>query len=107
MMRIGQVIGMPAENSGEYERLHSAVWPEVLHTLKHYNVENFSIFKYDELLFAYMEYSGDNFEADMARIATDPKTQEWWAICGPLQRPVSDRKSGEWWKTLPEIFHVD
>ncbi len=107
MIRIGQVIGMPAKNSDEYERLHAAVWPEVLRTLKQCKVQNYSIFKYGELLFAYMEYIGDDFDTDMARMAADPKTQEWWAICGPLQRPVSDRKSGEWWKTLPEIFHMD
>jgi L-rhamnose mutarotase len=79
----------------------------VLHTLKSCNVQNYSIFKYEEILFAYMEYVGDDLDADMERIAADPKTQEWWSLCGPLQRPVPDRKPGEWWKTMPEIFHME
>jgi L-rhamnose mutarotase len=107
MIRIGQVIGMPTVNSEQYEQLHSAVWPEVLRTLKSCNVQNYSIFKYEEILFAYMEYVGDDLDADMERIAADPKTQEWWSLCGPLQRPVPDRKPGEWWKTMPEIFHME
>ncbi len=46
--------------------------------------------------------------AEYERLQTsDPTTQEWWAVCGPLRRPVSDRADGEWWKTLPEIFHLD
>jgi L-rhamnose mutarotase len=107
MIRIGQVIGMPTANSEQYEQLHSSVWPEVLRTLKSCNVQNYSIFKHEEILFAYMEYVGDDLDGDMERIAADPKTQEWWSLCGPLQRPVPDRKPGEWWKTMPEIFHME
>ena len=40
-------------------------------------------------------------------MAEDPKTQEWWDVCGPLQRPVNDRADGEWWASIPEVFHVD
>jgi L-rhamnose mutarotase len=43
----------------------------------------------------------------MAAIAADPITQDWWAVCEPLQRPFPDRAEGEWWKTIPEVFHLD
>ena len=46
-------------------------------------------------------------EADMAKMAADPKTQEWWEVCGPMQVPHPDRAEGEWWKTLKEVFHCD
>ena len=36
-------------------------------------------------LFSYFEYVGGDFEGDMAKIAADPKTQEWWALCKPCQ----------------------
>lgn len=107
MIRIGSVIGMPAANAAEYELLHSAVWPGVLEQLARSNVRNFSIYRHDEVLFSYMEYVGDDLETDMAAIAANPATQEWWSICGPLQRPVADREPGEWWKKVPEIFHFD
>lgn len=107
MIRIGSVIGMPADNAAEYELLHSAVWPGVLERLAKSNVRNFSIYRHDEVLFSYMEYVDDDLEADMAAIAADPVTQEWWSVCGPLQRPLADRAPGAWWKTVPEIFHFD
>ena len=105
--RIDSVFGLPAEHAEQYERLHSAVWPAVLERLRHSNVTNYSIYRYGELLFSYFEYLGDDYEADMAAIGADPATQEWWAVCEPLQRPLSDRADGEWWKEIPEVFHLD
>ncbi|WP_345762075.1 L-rhamnose mutarotase [Diaminobutyricibacter sp. McL0608] len=107
MKRIASVIGLPAESVEEYERLHAHVWPSVLACLSANNVVNYSIYRYGELLFSYMEYAGSDFDRDMASMAADPVTQEWWAVCMPLQRPVDDRLEGEWWKELPEIFHLD
>ena len=54
-----------------------------------------------------MEYLGDNLEADMAAIAADPNTQEWWKLCIPLQEAMPNRKDGEWWMEIPELFHLD
>ena len=106
-MRIAAVIGLPPENVEEYERLHAAVWPGVLARLKESNVTNYSIYRHGDVLFSYMEYVGDDLESDLAEIAADPVTQDWWKICVPLQRPMADRKEGEWWMELPEIFHLD
>lgn len=107
MQRFGQVIGIKPEAIEEYERLHAAVWPEVLDMIHACNMRNYSIFRYDNLLFAYFEYVGDDFEADMAKMAADPKTQEWWSHTAPLQEPVPTRKPSEWWATIPEVFHTD
>lgn len=107
MIRIASVIGLPADNAAEYERLHANVWPGVIARLAASNITNYSIFSHGELLFSYMEYVGDDLDQDLAAIAADPVTQEWWAVCGPLQRPLADRADGEWWKVLPELFHVD
>jgi L-rhamnose mutarotase len=54
-----------------------------------------------------MEYVGDDFDADMAKMAADETTQKWWDVCMPMQNPVEDREEGEWWKTLKEVFHHD
>lgn len=83
------------------------MWPEVLKKIKDCNIQNYSIFHKDELLFAYMEYTGDDFHADMAKMAADPKTQEWWAIMEPMQVPVENRKEGEWLANMEEVFHYD
>ena len=107
MKRVAQVIGLPAENAAEYERLHAEVWPTVLDRLARSNIRNYSIYRHGELLFSYFEYVGDDYEADLAAIAADPETQRWWTFTDPLQRPVPEHADGEWWHELPEVFHVD
>ncbi len=107
MQRFGQVIGIKKEHLKEYTELHANTWPGVLKKIEECNIRNYSIFHYGDLLFAYMEYHGDDFEADMAKMAADETTQKWWDICMPMQEPVSDRAEGEWWKTLDEVFHTD
>ena len=107
MKRIASVIGLPPENAAEYERLHADVWPDVLARLTASNVTNYSIYRHGDVLFSYMEYVGDDLDADMAAIAADPATQRWWAVCQPLQRPLPGRAEGDWWKELPEAFHLD
>jgi L-rhamnose mutarotase len=107
MIRLASVIGLPAENAEEYERLHADVWPKVLDQLRASHMTNYSIFRMGELLFSYLEYTGDDLDADNAAIAANEATQEWWAVCEPLQRPLPDRAPGEWWMAIPEVFHLD
>ena len=107
MQRYGQVLGIKPENVAEYTRLHADVWPGVLKMIHDCNIRNYSIFQKDNLLFAYFEYIGDDFDADMAKMAADPTTQEWWAVCTPLQDPLPTRAEGEWWATMQEVFHTE
>ena len=109
MQRMGMVIGLKPEKIGEYKRLHAAVWPEILDMISKCNIRNYSIFlrEPENLLFGYWEYHGDDFEADAAKMAADPKTQQWWDVCMPCQQPLDTRKDGEWWAMMEEVFHHD
>lgn len=107
LKRYGQIIGVRPESKEKYIQYHAKVWPEVLKTIYACNIRNYSIFLKDDTLFAYFEYVGDDFEADMAKMAADPKTQEWWAIMMPMQDPIPTRAQGEWWANATEVFHVD
>ncbi|WP_108397622.1 L-rhamnose mutarotase [Devosia submarina] len=109
MQRYGSVIGLDPAQMEEYKRIHAAVWPDVLKQIRASNVRNYSIFlrEPEKLLFSYYEYVGTDHDADMARMAQDPRTQEWWAICKPMQRPLDSRAEGEWWASAEEVFHVD
>ena len=112
VQRYGSVIGIKQENIAEYKRLHAAVWPEILAKLRDVHVRNYSIYLAEvrpgeHYLFSYFEYTGDDFKADMARMAADPDTKRWWTHTDPLQVPVPTRKEGEWWHTLEEVFHMD
>ena len=107
MKRYAQLIGIKADRLEEYKRYHAAVWPEILDMIRQCNIRNYSIFYRDGLLFAYFEYTGNDFEADMAKMAADPKTQEWWDIMKPMQTPIETRAEGEWWANMEEVFHTD
>lgn len=107
MKRVASVIGLDQGGIEEYERLHADVWPAVLAQLKASRISNYSIYRHGTTLFSYLEYTGDDYEADMAAIAADSNTQRWWDVCMPLQRPVAERGEGEWWHELPELFHLD
>ncbi|MGH9611053.1 MAG: L-rhamnose mutarotase, partial [Bryobacteraceae bacterium] len=75
--------------------------------IKECNIRNYSIFLKDDLLFAYMEYHGEDRQSDWAKMAADPKTQEWWSIMEPMQQPLATREPGEWWADMQEVFHVE
>jgi L-rhamnose mutarotase len=108
MQRFGQVIGVKPEKLEEYKKLHANVWPGVLQMIEACNIRNYSIFVLNnDTLFAYFEYAGNDFAADMAKMAADPTTQEWWSVCSPMQAAYPNRKEGEWWMTLEEVFHTD
>ena len=83
MQRYGMVIKLRPEKYEEYKRLHAAVWPDVLDMIKQCHIQNYSIYHKDGYLFGYFEYVGDDFQADMAEMAADPTTQDWWTHCKP------------------------
>jgi L-rhamnose mutarotase len=105
--RYGQIIRLRPEFREEYIKYHARVWPDVLKLIRECNIRNYSIFLKDDVLYAYFEYLGSNYEADMAKMAADPKMQEWWKIMEPMQNPVSTRAPGEWWAKMEEVFHTD
>lgn len=107
MKRFGQLIGLKPAKYEEYKKYHAAAWPEILNMIRECNIRNYSIFHRKGMLFAYFEYTGDDFDADMAKMAADPKTQKWWDVMKPMQDPLPDRGEGEWWADMEEVFHTD
>jgi L-rhamnose mutarotase len=107
MKRYGSIIKIKPEKLEEYKKLHKNIWPGVAKTITECNIRNYSIFYKDGFLFSYFEYVGEDYEADMKKMADDPITQKWWDICKPMQEPLQTRKEGEWWAEMEEVFHQD
>jgi len=107
MKRYGHALRLKPETVASYKKYHQAVWPEVLAAISRSNIRNYSIYLKDDLLFAYFEYHGEDYPADMAKMAADTKTKEWWAIMMPMQEPLGSRAQGEWWAVMEEVFHTD
>ena len=107
MKRYGMVIHVRPELEDAYVHLHANTWPEVLRKISDCNMRNYTIFMRDGYLFAYYEYVGDDYEADMAKMAADPVTQAWWKLTDPCQEPVESAAKGERWAEMEEVFHHD
>jgi L-rhamnose mutarotase len=105
--RYGSAIMLRPEKEAEYRKLHAAVWPGVLAQIRASGIRNYTIFLRDGVLFSYFEYVGEDYEADMAAMAADPVTQDWWRLTDPCQQPMPGTAEGEHWAALEEVFHVD
>jgi L-rhamnose mutarotase len=106
-VRYGMTLRVRPERFAEYKREHAAVWPGVRTTIARCHIRNYTIYHRDSVLFSHFEYWGDDFAADMKRMAADPDTQRWWALMEPMQEPYPDRVPGEWWSRMEEVFHQD
>lgn len=79
----------------------------MLEALQAAKISNYSIFLRDGLLFSYLEYSGDDYEADTRKIASDEATQRWWQLTDPCQQPLDSAAQGGRWAPAEELFHLD
>lgn len=106
-MRYGQMIQLQDGMLETYRHYHADVWPGVLEQIKAANISNYSIFYRAGYLFAYFEYHGDDFDADMAAMASDPETQRWWELMNPMQHPIEAATDDEWWADMEQVFHLE
>ncbi|WP_433220957.1 L-rhamnose mutarotase [Dactylosporangium sp. CS-047395] len=106
MQRFAAVIRLRPEHRETYLDLHAAVWPGVEATLRAANFRNYTIFIHDDLLFGYYEYVGTDHDADQARIAADPVTQEWWKLTDPCQESLAEPGTGHWWAPMQQVWHL-
>ena len=107
VQRYGSVIKVKTGKLEEYKELHANPWPEINSMIRECNIRNFSIYYRDGYLFSYFEYVGDDFKTDMAKMAADSLTREWWKLTDPCQVPLDSREEGEWWASMEEVFHLD
>ncbi len=107
MKRIAQVIRIKPEKKALYLHLHQNIWKSVAQKIHACNIRNYSIFIHEETLFSYFEYVGEDFKADMARMAEHEETRLWWSLTDPCQERVPQALPGEWWHSIEEVFHLD
>lgn len=101
----GQVGRLKKAKIQEYEELHANPWPQVLQTIHDCNLRNYSIFREGELVFAYFEYVGEDYEADMEKMAQDEATQRWWTFTKPCFDKFAIRSDSEFYADMKQIFY--
>ena len=103
--RVGMVVGLRPDAIAEYKRLHADDNAGVRDLLTKYNMHNFSIFlhkiggKWYE--FGYYEYTGDDFEGDMAKLDAEPRNKEWLKVCDPMQVPLPGETG---WAVMERVY---
>ena len=112
VQRYGMVTGIKPEKIAYYKQLHANAWPGVLKKIKGCNIQNYSIYireiDSNYYLFSYFEYTGDNFDEDMKKMAADTVTQRWWNETDPAQIPLPDAAAaGQIWSGMEEVFHLE
>jgi len=105
------ITGLKPEKADYYRQLHADPWPGVNRMLKECHIRNFSIHEGEiegkRYLFAYLEYTGADFDADMRKMAADPETQRWWKETDPCQSPLPPAAAqGKIWTDLRELYFL-
>lgn len=109
--RYAWVTGLKPDKADYYRQLHANPWPSVNKMIKACKIQNFSIHEREIdgklYLFAYLEYTGTNFNADMKRMAADLETQRWWKETDPCQSPLPDAAAaGKIWSDTKEVYFL-
>ena len=109
--RFAWITGLKPEKADHYRQLHAHPWPSVNKMIQDCHIRNFSIYERaiegKLYLFAYLEYTGTNFEADMKRMAADPETQRWWKETDPCQSPLPEAATqGKIWADMKEVYRL-
>lgn len=104
--RVGMVIKIDSTRITEYLALHADSNPGVRDLLVKYHLRNFNIFmtrmddgNYYE--FGYYEYTGTDFETDMANLDAEPRNKAWLKVCDPMQIPLKGETS---WKKMKQVY---
>jgi L-rhamnose mutarotase len=103
--RVGMVIELDGDKIDEYKALHADTNAGVRDLLTRYHIRNFSIFlreiggRWYE--FGYYEYTGDDYEGDMARLGAEPRNKEWLKVCDPMQIPLPGEES---WAVMEQVY---
>jgi L-rhamnose mutarotase len=101
MTRVAWVMKLKSGAEAIYKQKHDAIWPEMLELMKRNGTNNFSIYRYGLLLFAYQEVDHPGAGGP----PYDPIVLRWWKMMEPYMDYNSD--GTPWQEPLPEMFHAD
>lgn len=98
--RIAMFTELKPEKEAWYRLLHANPWPDVVRAIHAANYRDFSIFL-EEIdgrlyLFGWLEYVGEDFEADSAANSRDPASIRWWRETDACQMPPPEVEEGTW-----------
>ncbi len=91
----------------EYERYHTAIWPEIHKSIVESGITNMEIYRHDTRLLMIMETNDSfSFEKKAAMDAGNAKVQEWETLMWKYQQPLKNALKGEKWVLMNKIFDL-
>ena len=100
--RVAFVLRVRPEKVQQYVEAHAHVWPEMLSELRSAGFRNYSIFRYENLMFGYYEVDDPDRAAEL--MASRPVNTKWQDKMGELlEVRVEDRGP----TPLEEVFRLD
>lgn len=87
-----------------YADLHRKCWPEIKEIITKCNIHHYSISLRGNEVFTYYEYTGSDYDKDMAYMETFPIMQEWWTHTRPC---FEGHESGHYYDDLDEVFYLE
>lgn len=102
MPRVAFVMELKPGNEALYQQKHDEIWPELVETLHGFGIHNYSIYRRDLTLFAYLECDDP---AALAGQRDNPVVQRWWQMMEPLM--VYNADGTPWTESLAEVFHLE
>jgi len=104
--RYAMAVRLKAEKKEFYLKNHQNVWPEILEELKKIKVKNYSIFLKEDFMFGYLEYDGNNFNEDMAKMASIEIVDKWTKLMVDCFNPFPNNDENDSWVMMDEIFYM-
>ena len=104
MPRVAFMMRLKPGNEAIYKEKHDQIWPEMVSLLRESGVRNYSIFRRDLDLFAYLETDeGASLPGSSGEIPT--VLREWRTMMEPYMEYNPDHTPKTW--PLEEMFHLD
>lgn len=106
--RYGRRARLRAGTEEEYDRLHAAVWPEVLAAIRRAGIRRYTIFRHERDLFSYFELPDDVTLAEVqAAFQREPACGRWEERMQRLQQPLPESGRDDRWVPMAEVFHCE
>jgi len=104
MPRYAFQLHIRAGREEEYDRIHKAVWPELLQELSDFGVTNYSIFRRGQQLFLYLH--APDWDELMKNMANSQLNLRWQKMMEPIFEPMSGLEPGEPFAMMKEVFYM-
>jgi len=91
----------------DYEKYHTAVWPEILKSITDSGITNMEIYRVDTRLFMIMETDETfSFDRKAKMDSENGMVQEWETLMWNYQQPLKNAGKGEKWILMNKIFQL-